>query len=193
MDRTQEPLLASKQDVEGLLGKEIVGEDAERLDGILAKLSELFRRESGQHFTEKRSHVRRKVNGGELFLPQAPVIEVHSVTTLAGHPVKHRHIGGQIVYVPGWGSHAMLLVDYSHGGPVPDLVRSTVADAARQVLMIDPAAVGGLSQQQETTGPFTGSTSYATWAQGGSTRLSPEDKAIAHSFRRRYGNVWVAG
>lgn len=184
--------LATVQDVQGLLGHAVSGEDAARLPNILIKLSELFRREAGQHFTPKRSTVRRKVTGGEIYLSQWPAVAVHSVTTLSGRPVEFNHVG-QWVYVPGFTSEAMLLVDYEHGGETPDLVRDTVADAARQILSIAPEAVAGITQGQETTGPMTESSSYATWAQGGSTRLSPEDRVIARSFRRRPGNVWVMG
>lgn len=184
--------LASAEDVRQIMGRDVSGEDAARLPAILSKLSELFRREAGQHFTPNRSVVRRKVNDGEVYLSQWPATEVHSVTTLGGDPVTFKHVG-QWVYVPGYTSEAMLLVDYSYGGEVPDLVRDTVADAARQILSIAPEAVAGMSQGQETTGPMTESSSYATWAQGGSTRLSPEDKETARSFRKRLGNVWVMG
>ena len=187
------PNLAEMEDVDAILGHNVSGEDAARLPAILTKLSALFRAESGQLFTPGASVVRRKVNGNEIWLPQYPATKVNAVTTLSGHPVRFTHVGQWIHLHDHYDSSTLLVVDYEHGSTqVPPLVSATIADAARQILAIDPAAVSGRTQEQETTGPFAASTSYATWAQGGATRLSPEDRAIARSFRRRYGNVWVA-
>lgn len=183
--------LATKSDVVNIIGRDLTDTEAARVDAILTKLSELFREESGQMFTPGESHVRLKVNGGQVYLPQRPVVEVHEVTTLGGRDVAFRR-HGQWLYV-SLDSSQMVLVRYSHGSEeVPDLVKSVIADAARQILMIAPEAVMGFSQESEGTGPMTSSASYATWAQGGSTRLSPEDRAVARSFRVQLGNVWVS-
>lgn len=182
--------LASKEDVEAALGRDLTSEEDARVGAILDKLSELFRRESGQQFTPGTSTVRLKVNGGRVYLPQRPVTEVTSVKDDAGADVAHdRH--DQWLTVP-MVSHEFVTVTYSHGGTVPDVVRTSVADAARQVLMIAPAAVGGVTQRGTTTGPFSGQESYATWAQGGSARLSPDDVALARSFRVKVPTVWVS-
>lgn len=185
------PPLATKDDVQGLLGRDLTPAEDRRIGKILEKLSELFRNESWQHFTPGESHSRLKVNGGEVYLPQRPVVAVEEVTTVDGRPVEF-HLHGQWLSVPSMTSSQMVLVKYSHGSAdVPALVVDTIADAARQILEIDPAAISGRTQEQETTGPMTVSNSYATWAQGGSTRLSPADEAVARSFRARLGNVWV--
>jgi hypothetical protein len=183
--------LASKKDVEALIGRDLTAGEVQRLPEILAKLSELFRAESGQAFTPGESSQLVKVNRGKAYLRQRPVVEVSAVELESGTEITGFRCRGQWLYVPGV-ANGMVWVTYSHGADdVPDLVRTTIADAARQVLQIDPAAVSGRSQESEGTGPFVGSTSYATWAQGGSTRLSPEDRAIARGFRVRTGNVWV--
>jgi hypothetical protein len=65
-----------------------------------------------------------------------------------------------------------------------DLVRLCIADIARQVLSIATAATTGVTQHSETRGPFIISDTYATWAIGGQTRLSPEDNAMADDIRR---------
>lgn len=183
--------LATEQDVKGLIGRDLTAGESERLPEILTKLSELFRAESGQAFTPGESSQLVKVNGGKAYLRQRPVVEVSAVELESGTEITGFRCRGQWLYVPDV-ANSMVWVTYSHGADdVPDLVRTTIADAARQVLQIDPAAVSGRSQESEGTGPFVGSTSYATWAQGGSTRLSPEDRAIARGFRVRTGNVWV--
>lgn len=182
--------LASVEDVEEALGRDLTADESARAGAILDKASELFRLASGQQFTPGQSQVRVKVNGGRVFLRQSPVTEVHSVTDDNGREVFYGRFK-QWLTVPKI-SNQFVIVDYSHGGEVPELVRLTVADVARQVLSIDPVASSGVSQFSETTGPFTDQLTYATWAQGGATRLSPEDQAVARSFRVKIPNVWVS-
>ena len=182
--------LAFVEDVEAALGRGLTQDEEARVGAILDKASELFRLASGQQFTEGRSEVRVKVNGGRAFLRQSPVTEVHSVTDDNGQELFYDRFK-QWLTVPRI-SHQFVIVDYSHGGEVPELVRLTIADVARQVLSIDPVASSGVSQFSETTGPFTDQLTYAAWAQGGATRLSPEDLAVARSFRVKIPNVWVS-
>ena len=185
--------LADRNDVRDLLGRDLSGEESARVDSILSKISELFRKESGQIFTPGVSTVRRKVNGGEVFLPQRPVVSVVSVVDARGCEVGFSQVG-QWVSVPCLGSHEMVVVTYEHGSEVvPSLVVDTVADAARQVLLVAPDAVSGVTQVSQTGGTYTASATYAAWAQGGSARLSQEDAKIARSFRSKFGNVWVGG
>lgn len=183
--------LASVADVEAAFGRSLTPDEETRVGSILDKASELFRLASGQHFTAGRSEVRVKVNGGRVFLRQNPVTEINSVTDDAGREVPYT-LFKRWLTVPRR-SHEFVVVDYSHGSEaVPDLVRLTVADIARQVLSINPNAAEGVTQYSATTGPFTDQYTYATWAQGGSTRLAPDDLAVAHSFRVRVPNVWVS-
>lgn len=183
--------LASDVDVEAAIGRDLTSEEDARVGAILDKLSELFRRESGQQFTSGTSTVRLKVNGGRVFLPQRPATAVTTVKDDDGEGVEYTRLG-QWLTVP-MVSHEFVTVAYTHGGDVPDLVRLAVADAARQVLQIAPAAVAGVTQTGTTTGPFSGQESYATWAQGGAARLSPDDVALARSFRVKVPTVWVQG
>lgn len=181
--------LASEADVKEAFGRDLTPDEKARVGAILDKASELFRSASRQHFTKGRSTVHLKVNGGRVYLRQRKATEVHSVRNDAGQTVPHSLLG-QWLTVP-LGSHGFVVVDYSHGGDVPDLVRLTIADVARQVLSINPNAAEGVTQYSETTGPFTDQFTYATWAQGGSTRLAPDDLAVAQSFKVKIPNVWV--
>lgn len=182
--------LAAEADVKAAFGRELTTDEKSRVGAILDKASELFRLESGQQFSEGRSTVRVKVNGGRSYLKQSPVVTVHSVTTDAGAAVEFTKSGQWIT--TDRLSHEFVIVDYSHGGEVPELVRLTIADVARQVLSINRNAAEGVTQYSETTGPFTEQQTYATWAQGGATRLAPDDLAVARSFRKRIPNVWVS-
>lgn len=181
--------LADQDDVAAALGRPLTPAEAERVGFILEKVSDLFRLEAGQQFTPGRSTVRRKVDGGRVLLTQRPVEEVEDVRTDQGQPVKWSLLG-QWLTVP-LRSTDFVVVTYTHGGSVPDLVRLTVADVARKVLLIDPRAASGVSQYGHTEGPFSEQSTYAAWAQGGQASLSPEDKAIARSFRLRAPHVWV--
>ena len=182
--------LASEVDVEAAFGRDLTSAEEARVGAILDKASELFRLEARQQFTAGRSQVRVKVNGGRVFLRERPVTEVHTVKDEAGSPVAFTQFQ-QWLDVP-LRSHEFVVVDYSHGGEVPDLVRLTIADVARQVLSIDPKASKGMSASMEVAGPFTDQNTYAVWAQGGSTRLAPDDLAVARSFRVKIPNVWVS-
>ena len=77
---------------------------------------------------------------------------------------------------------------------VPDVVATQIADSVARILKIDPRAAAGRTQTSVTTGPFSESGTFATWAVGGQAMLSPDDIALARQYRpRRNGNVWVAG
>src|SRR5690606_16716463 len=121
--------LASAEDVEAVLGRDLTTEEAVRVEPVLDKASELFRRASGQGFTAGTSTVRLKVNGGQVYLTQRPVVSVESVTDDDGTEVGF-DLFGQWLTVDRV-SHQFVRVAYSHGGAVPDLVRLTVAEVAK--------------------------------------------------------------
>lgn len=181
--------LASATDVAAVLGRSLTASEAIKVESILTKLSELFIRESGQKFTAGTSKVRLKVNGGRVYLPQRPVVDVTSVVGDDGCVHEFTRTG-QWLTVP-LRSHEFVTVTYAHGGAVPELVVTTIADAARQVLLVPAAAASGVSQAGTTTGPFSDQTTYAAWAQGGFARLSDDDTALARSFRQKVPTVWV--
>ena len=181
--------LASAEDVVSALGRELTDDEAARVDAVLDKLSELFRREAGQTFTPAESTVRLKVNGGRVRLTQGPVVEVISVVDDDAVAVEYTVFGSWLT--TDLASHQFVTVEYTHGGDAPEAVRLAIADAARQVLLVDPNAVTGITQHGETTGPFSEQTTYASWAVGGSSRLSPDDLALARSYRVKVPTVWV--
>lgn len=181
--------LASTADVVAALGRELTSDEFARVGAILDKASELFRRRSGQQFTEGTSEVRLKVNGGKVFLPQRPVTAVTSVVDDDGDAVEYTQFK-QWLTVPLL-SHEFATVTYTHGGEVPDVVRLCIADIARKVLGISPKAMSGAVQATVTAGPYSRNETYATWAQGGQTMLAPDDAALADSFRIRIPNVIV--
>lgn len=181
--------LAVAADVAAALGRDLTTSEAIKVVPILVKASELFRREAQQLFTADTSTVRLQVVGGDVHLPERPVTSVTAVVDDDGNAVTYTRHGGRLVTcLP---SDRFVTVTYAHGGTVPDLVRTTVADIARKVLLIPEQATTGVSRATETAGPFSTTLEYATWAQGGQTMLAPDDRAIARSYRPRRRRIVV--
>lgn len=179
--------LAESTDVSDALGRDLTPSEAKQVPGNLLKVSELFRLEARQQFTRGRSTNRLRVNAGALTLPQRPVRTVHTVD---GEPADRFTLIGQRLEVPV-ATGTFVVVDYEHGyDEVPDLVRLTVAGVVAQLLEADPRARAGVSQRGETRGPFSVQETYASWAQGASPRLAPDDVRTAQSYRvKTYGSI----
>lgn len=183
--------LATSVDVKAALGRDLTAPELVRVEAILDKASELFRsrRYSGQLFTAGTSTVRLKVTADYVTLVQRPVVSVESVTMDDGTAVAFDRFGGKLT-LTGVPAGSFVRVSYAHGGAVPELVRLTIAEIAKKVLSIAPAAAAGMTSNMRVTGPFTDQETYATWAQGGQTMLSPDDAATALSFRvKSYGSI----
>lgn len=186
--------LATSADVIEAMGRDLTSAEEWRVEAILNKASELFRRRSEQTFTVGTSTVRLKVNAGRVYLPQRPVTSVTSVVDDDAAAVVYTRDDQWLTIdadSTSANSYSFVTVAYAHGGTVPDLVRLAIADIARQVLTIDANAQTGATQHSQTKGPFTESFTYASWAVGGATRLSPEDNELADSFKVTVPTVWV--
>lgn len=206
------PSLASVDDVEALTGPIA---DRLRIETLLNLVSARFCREARQEFTPGESTTRLQVVDRVVTLPQSPVVAVTAVTGDDGTayawtvpaPTGREIViecGGEMMLRPGLiiespGSAARrpshVLVTYSHGGDVPDPVRLCVADAVRRALSIDEAAAAGATSvtESDTRGPFSRSRTrqFASWAVGGQALLSPDDVALARSYRVRAPRLWV--
>lgn len=186
--------LASAEDVATQLGRELTTAETARVGNILAKASAAFRRISRQDFTPGTSTVRLKVEGGDIRLTQEPATAVSAVVDDDGTAIDH-HLDSQVLRVTRNGcplaSHEFVKVTYTHGGAVPDEVRVTIAEIAAKVLRIPASAAAGIATQSRGAGPYSESNTYAGWAVGGATSLSPEDRALAESYRYRGTKVIV--
>ena len=89
-----------------------------------------------------------------------------------------------------------VVVTYRHGGEVPPDVRGAVAGAVQRVLGTDPEATQGATQVTDSAVVFSRTRQFASWAVGGQALLSPDDLALARSFRtfrapeRRGSSAW---
>ena len=180
--------LAELTDVVKAMGRDLTEAEKRKAVPVLEKASELFRHHSKQLFTPNESEVRLLAHGGKVYLRQRPVTAVLSVTDDQGREVPFTRFQ-QWLTIEG---PRAVIVKYQHGGEVPALVRTTVAEVCKKVLSVSKRAQEGITQYSTTDGPFTDSETYATWAQGGQTTLAPEDKAIAESFRVKVPRLWVS-
>lgn len=186
--------LVDLEDIEAALGRPLSDEEKPRALFVADKLSAAFRQRARQTFAVETYVHRLKVDGGgRVFPTRAPLVEVLAVFTDEGAPVTYEKRHGHI-YVRAWCSD-FVVVTYTAGlTEVPVAVRLQLADSARRIMSIDAAAAHGATQATDTTGPFTQTRQYATWAVGGQALLSPDDQALADTYRpRRAGHVWVMG
>lgn len=182
------------EDIEAALGRTLSDEEKPRALFVADKLSAAFRQRARQTFAVETYVHRLKVDAdGRVFPTRAPLVEVLAVFTDEGAPVEYEKRHGHI-FVRAWCSD-FVVVTYKAGlTEVPVAVRLQLADSVRRVLLIPDAAAQGATQATDTTGPFTQTRQYATWAVGGQALLSPDDQALADSYRpRRAGHVWVMG
>lgn len=191
-DATEErPALADKADVVKVLGRELTSQEAARVDFVLRKLSNDFRRKARQTFTVEAYAHRRKVDAGQVLLPRGPIATVASVVDDQGSEVPFT-VQRSMVRVP-LASHAFVTVTYTAGlDHVPTDVRDQIAESAKRVLSVDVEGQGSVDQYTETTGPFSTTRHLAAWAVGGQSMLSPDDITLARSYRpKRRGHTWV--
>lgn len=186
--------LVNVEDIEAALGRPLTDSESARATFIANKLSEAFKERARQTFTVKQYTHRLKVDAGGRVVPtRAPLVSVVAVTTDDGQAIPYNVRRGFIQVVAP--ATEFVVVTYTAGlDRVPTAVRLQLADSVRRILLIPDAAAQGATQMTETTGPFTQTRQYATWAVGGQAILSPDDQALADAYRpRRAGHVWVMG
>lgn len=186
--------LVNVEDIEAALGRPLTDSESARATFIANKLSEAFKERARQTFTVKQYTHRLKVDAGGRVVPtRAPLVSVVAVTTDDGQAIPYNVRRGFIQVVAP--ATEFVVVTYTAGlAYVPTAVRLQLADSVRRILLIPDAAAQGATQMTETTGPFTQTRQYATWAVGGQAILSPDDQALADAYRpRRAGHVWVMG
>lgn len=170
--------LATTTDVADGLGRSLTPDETTRAAALLKRASARFRKRARQQFTPGTSTVRVQSRNGSLRLQQWPVTAVTTIVDDDGAAITGwSWTSGQVVRdLPRC---AWLTVTYEHGGVVPDDVIEVVCGMVTRVLNASPGAAAGATL--EGTGPFQ--VSYAAWAVGGQVLLSPEDKAVADSYR----------
>lgn len=174
--------LATRWDVVESLGRDLTSSEETRVDAALAKASELFREEAERTFTPGRRTNRLKVHAGEVRLSELPVTDIHSVTDDEGRPVRYARFDSLLTIHDC--AAPFVRVDYSFGREtVPEIVRTTVAGMVAQAFGVDKRARAGMTQYQQTGGPYNEGGTFAAWAVGGQVMLSPADAEVARKLR----------
>lgn len=181
--------LIAVEDVAVTAGRELTEDEKTRLPGIIAQLSAAFTREAfgglaGYGFGSGTVTHRVEVVAGQARLPFANVTAVEDVRTDNGSPVRFRWDD----YRPGYvhvraRTGTYVAVTYSWQLDHPDGLTELLAAAALRILQIPATVAQGATSVTATTGPFSQTTQFATWAQGGQAMLAPAEIAVARALR----------
>jgi hypothetical protein len=200
--------LASADDLAARLGRDLTATEAVRADVLLADASAKIRRYTRQAFDfVADDEVVLRGPGGEIRLPQRPVVDVTSVVAVGGQGLPDvtladwlwDHLdtvrigtGNYIINLPEvwWdddGYPGTYRVTYSHG--YEEVPADVVAVACAMVLrtLTNPSLAGGVTG--ETIGPY----SYRLDTPGGglSVALTKADQDELVSYRLKVGQIRV--
>lgn len=181
--------LTTIEEVENLLGRNIDQSEHAHVNALIKRASQLFCEHAKTDFQPVTTTLRLKCDSGRVLLPRG-----------ASKPIKvtyENQAPARFTYIPGsidlpYDYMGTVLVTLTMWETVPELVTSQIAEMVMKVLNVSPEAKAGLTQKQETIGPFTETGTFATWAVGGQLMMSPEDKRVAELYRTpRSGHTWL--
>lgn len=192
--------LATVDDLEDRLGRELTESEAARADAILDDVSAAVILYTGQTFTEATTTIRLKVKYGVVRLPQRPVTEVDAVEDLNGNDVTFEwDTRDRIdVTISGWlNSFEMepyrlpqryVNVTYTHGyATVPDAIVGVVCSIALRTLGQSPTDGAVVSESIDDY-------SYRIGAAGaaGAYGLLQDERESLNRYRRAGGSMSLA-
>lgn len=171
-------------DIEAALGREIASDvERSRAQHLLDSAVTVFSREAGIRFGAGQACCFFLVRDGYVRIPQPGVTKIVSVLDLAGNPVSYGFHRDYLQVFQVEADLDWVQVRFDYDFTPPEVVSVRITELAVRSFSIDKYARAGLTQFSKTDGPFTRSRSYASWASGGQTLLSPEDRRLARSLR----------
>lgn len=200
--------LATREDIEARLGRDLTDAEAGRADALLADASAMIRAYTGQDFAVVvDDEITLRGPGGTIRLPQRPVTAVSSVVAVGGDGAPDVTLidwiwdgidqvrvgsGSYVINLPAvwWdddGYPGTYRVTYSHGyAEVPADVVAVVCGMVTRTLTA-PTMAGGV--RSETIGPY----SYQLDAAGTglSVVMSTADRDALKRYRRTEGMISV--
>lgn len=184
------PALATTDDLEARLGRELTAEEAGRAEAILADASAAVRSYTRQEFTSRESTVRLLPRDGRLLLPQRPVTAIDSVEDIDANAVSFEWDGLDEIRIRGFvgdGFEVDLLdpyrarpidVTYTHGfAEVPDDIVSVVCSVALR-------ALSRAGEDSGFTGERLGNYSYTLASPAGVSAILEDERSILNGYRR---------
>lgn len=191
--------LATADDVQVRLGRELTTAETARITPLLADASASVRNYTGQDFTAATTTARLRVKNGIIVLPQRPVTAVTAVVTTTGSPLLYLWDGFEAVITSvnlpdTWAWEPFTIspngltaadVTYTHGyNPIPDDVIGVVCSITMRALGRDPLDAGVTSETIQGYSYTLGSAGAA----GGFGMLQPE-RDVLDNYRRNVGRV----
>lgn len=176
--------LADRLTVETALGRKLDSEEVLQVEHLIAVASNAFASAARISFGAGTQRVRLISQSGMLSIRQPGVTEIQAVQDDDGTPLDYQWDKDRPqVVTTRTETGAGCWVSYAYNYTPPKTVGLRIAEIVKRTLMVPKNAQAGLTQFSETKGPFTRSGTYATWAVGGQTLLSPEDLRLARSLR----------
>lgn len=212
------PALASDEDLEARLGRDLTAAETARSAALLNDASALVRGYTRQTFEFVADDVITLRPVGTLCrLPQRPVQQVSQVVVLSGVdtipdlvlPAGAWTFDGidKVDVAPAFDANTWVelpeiwwdtytganvntyRITYSHGyNPIPDDVVATVCAMVNRVLL-SPSPVEGMVQ--ERIGQYSYGMQQSTGTPGAAVRLSPADKEALEDYRIKAGTIQV--
>lgn len=183
--------LATTDDLEARLGRDLTTAEAARAAGVLADVSASIRSYCGQLFDEAESTQRLRVRRGRVRLPQRPVTEVESVVDKAAVAVPFTWDGLDVVLIgamvadtwavePWRTGLSVVDVTYTHGyATIPADLVGVACSVALRALGQSPT-MGGI-----TTESIEGySYSLGPAGAAGSFGLLNDERAALDRYKR---------
>lgn len=192
------PPLATPDDVEDRLGRDLSTDEQRRTSALLVDASAVVRAYVRRDFTLAESTVRLRPRGNKVLLPQRPVVQVLSVRSVLGFgPTEFStplpawsHVAGHELYLldrtlivnaptlDAGDENLWVEVTYTHGyETIPEDIISVVANLVVRNLTVPSGGMVDL----ETVGPY--SVRYSTFTSGGPLALSTADRDVLNRYR----------
>lgn len=191
--------LASIEDLQGRLGRDLTGADLARAELLLADASAAVRSHTGQEISSRSSTARLQVRDGRVRLPQRPVTDVTAVDNVDGVAQIFTWYGGDVLELNGgyglvngpwpWGNYGTVWLDvtYDHGyEEIPGEIVAIVCQIAARAFGTTPDDSG---YTQEGIGNYSYQVGAA--AAAGAVGLLADERRILDRYRRVGGQTWV--
>lgn len=191
--------LATVDDLEGRLGRDLTGDELVRATAILDDVSASVILYAGQTFTTDETTQRFKIRNGVVRLSQRPVVGVSAVVDLNENDVAYEWDQADRLDVTtqvfdSWSMepyrNGLKYVDvtYEHGYEiVPQVIVGVVSNIALRTLGQTPTESGVVSEEIDGYAYRLGSA-----AGSGGFGMLPDEKATLDRYRRQLGNIRVA-
>ena len=181
--------LITPGDIEARVGRPLTDAEQNRLAAVVRDVSAAIRSYTGQTITlVEDDEVRLRVVGGQIRLPQRPVVEVSAVTSTTGTALSYEWNGIEHADVTTWAgnywpTHQDLVdVTYTHGyATVPDDIVAVACQVAIRSLAV---AIDSTAMQQESIGGYSYTLGGA--AANGALGFLAGERQVLDRYRRRH-------